>query len=118
MTRIQSRWSRLRGVFGAALVVTLGALALGSGRAEAEFLTGLTSTGNLMAFDSATPGTISVSVAITGLQAGETLLGIDRRPANGLLYGRGSTSRVYTIDCSRSTWRTARPSWSGPSAPA
>jgi hypothetical protein len=35
---------------------------------------------------------------ITGLQVGEVLLGIDRRPANGLLYGLGSTSRVYTID--------------------
>src|SRR5262249_25655503 len=78
--------------------VAWGALALGWGRAEAEILTGLTSTGNLVTFDSATPGTISTTVAITGLQAGETLLGIDRRPANGLLHGLGSTSRIYTIN--------------------
>src|SRR5262249_46364643 len=63
-----------------------------------EFLTGLTTTGKLVTFDSATPGTIDSSVAITGLQANENLLGIDRRPANGLLYGLGSTSRLYTID--------------------
>jgi hypothetical protein len=49
-------------------------------------------------FDSATPGTILKSVAISGLQADETLLGIARRPANGLLYGLGSTSRLYTLD--------------------
>jgi hypothetical protein len=72
-------------------------MAIAPGRAEAEFLTGLT-TGSLVTFDSATPGTISASVAITGLQAGETLLGIDRRPSNGLLYGLGSTNRIYTIN--------------------
>jgi len=77
-------------------VATLGSLALGSGRAEAESLIGLTSTSNLVTFDSATPGTILTSMAISGLQAGETLLGIDRRPANGILYGLGSTSRIYT----------------------
>ena len=98
MTRSQGRWNGRSQIVRAALAVALGALALGSGRAEAEILTGLTSTGNLVTFDSATPGTISASVAITGLQAGETLLGIDRRPANGLLYGLGSTSRVYTIN--------------------
>src|SRR5262245_39038652 len=98
MTRSLSRWDCTRTIVGAALAVALGPLALGPGRAEAEFLTGLTSTGNLVTFDSATPGTIGSSVAITGLQGGETLLGIDRRPANGVLYGLGSTSRLYTIN--------------------
>jgi hypothetical protein len=98
MTRSQGRRSYLSPIGGAALAVALGSLALGPGRAEAESLTGLTSTGNLVRFDSATPGTIGSSVAITGLQAGETLLRIDRRPANGLLYGLGSTSRIYTIN--------------------
>ena len=85
-------------IVGAVFAVVFAVLALGSPRAEAELLTGLTSTSNLVTFDSATPGTISSSVAITGLQAGETLLGIDRRPANGLVYGLGSTSRLYTIN--------------------
>src|SRR5262249_13610013 len=66
--------------------------------ARAELLTGLTSTGNLITFDSATPGSVASSVAITGLQAGETILGIDRRPATDGLYGLGSSSRVYTIN--------------------
>ena len=68
-----------------------------SARASADTLWGVTSTGELITFDSATPGTVT-TVAITGLQAGETLLGIDQRPATGQLYGLGSTNRLYLIN--------------------
>lgn len=37
---------------------------------------------------------------LTGLQAGESLYGIDFRPATGQLYALGSTSRLYTINTS------------------
>ena len=66
--------------------------------ARAELLTGLTTTGVLETFDSGTPGIVVTAVAVTGLQAGEALLGIDRRPATGELYGLGSTSRLYVIN--------------------
>jgi Domain of unknown function (DUF4394) len=66
--------------------------------AQAELLTGLTTANVLETFDSAAPGTVLTSVGVTGLQGGETLLGIDRRPANGALYGLGSTSRLYLIN--------------------
>jgi hypothetical protein len=98
MTRNQSRWTCLRRVFRAVLVVTMGSLALGSSPAEAESLIAITSTSNLVTFDSATPGTILTSVSISGLQTGEMPLGIDRRPADGLFHGLGSTSRIYTIN--------------------
>ena len=39
-----------------------------------------------------------VSKAITGLQAGENILGIDFRPLNGQLYALGSSSRIYTLN--------------------
>ncbi|MCD9853587.1 DUF4394 domain-containing protein [Epilithonimonas sp. JDS] len=39
-----------------------------------------------------------VSKAITGLQNGEGILGIDFRPLNGQLYALGSSSRIYTIN--------------------
>ena len=39
-----------------------------------------------------------VSKAITGLQNGEGILGIDFRPLNGQLYVLGSSSRIYTIN--------------------
>lgn len=35
---------------------------------------------------------------ITGLQTGETILGIDMRPANGQVYALGSSGRLYTIN--------------------
>lgn len=36
--------------------------------------------------------------AITGLQSGETILGMDMRPTNGQLYALGSTNRLYTVN--------------------
>jgi hypothetical protein len=65
--------------------------------AGAETIYAVTSTNLLLTFDSATPGT-AASVAITGLQAGENVVGIDLRPATGQLYALGSTSRLYTIN--------------------
>ncbi len=49
--------------------------------------------GNLLAFDTASPA-ITQTVGINGIAAGigaETLVGIDFRPQNGLLYGLGVT---------------------------
>jgi hypothetical protein len=37
-------------------------------------------------------------VTITGLNAGETIVGIDVRPRDGVLYGLGSANRLYRID--------------------
>lgn len=39
-----------------------------------------------------------VTKPITGLQAGENIVGIDFRPLNGQLYAMGSSSRLYTIN--------------------
>jgi len=58
----------------------------------------LTTANNLLTFSSAAPSIILSTIAISGLQVGENLLGIDVRPATGQLYGLGSTSRVYMID--------------------
>ncbi len=66
--------------------------------ARAESITLLTVTNTLLTIDSATPGTIGSTVPVTGLQALESLLALDYRPATGVLYGLGSTSRLYTID--------------------
>jgi hypothetical protein len=66
--------------------------------ADSSTIFAITSTNALLRFDSAAPGTILSTTAVSGLQAGENLLGIDFRPANGQLYGVGSTSRLYTID--------------------
>src|SRR5262245_16211821 len=85
-----------------------------AGRAEAELIVGLTVQNSLISFDSATPGTVTTIGSITGLTAGDTLVGIDRRPQNmggmpvpgpnnGRIYGVGvnlatGTSRIYTLN--------------------
>ncbi len=72
------------------------ALLLGASLLQAETLYGL-GTGNfLFQFDSLTPGTVTTPVAVTGL-GGSTLLGIDVRPADGLIYGIGTGDRVFSI---------------------
>lgn len=58
----------------------------------------LTASNKLISFNRDTPATVRTSAAITGLQAGENLLGIDYRPADGMLYGVGSSGRIYTIN--------------------
>ncbi len=60
----------------------------------------LTASNKLISFNRDTPGTIRTSIAINGLQSGESLVGIDFRPADGMLYGVGSTGRIYTINTS------------------
>lgn len=54
---------------------------------NAEPIIGLTSFNNLVTFDSAAPGIVSAPLLVTGLVAGDTLLGIDVRPIDGQLIG-------------------------------
>lgn len=51
----------------------------------------LDNNGNLLRFDSESPGTVQ-TIPITGLGAGQTLRGIDFRPATGELYGVAATT--------------------------
>ncbi|MEH6437579.1 DUF4394 domain-containing protein [Massilia sp. DD77] len=66
--------------------------------AQAPVVMGLTDDNRLLAFKVSTPGTLDSNVAISGLNAGETLLGIDVRPKDGMLYGLTSAARIVTID--------------------
>jgi Ca2+-binding RTX toxin-like protein len=91
------RLALVLGVLGALFLSPL-APAAHAAPPQATFAYGLTAGNGLVLFNVATPGTILRSVAITGLQPGETIVGIDVRPATGQLYGVGSTSRVYVID--------------------
>ncbi len=66
-------------------------------------LIGLTADGTqLLRLNSASSGT-AITAVITGVTAGETLVGIDLRPATGQLYGLGindaaNTGTLYLID--------------------
>ncbi len=57
----------------------------------------VSTTSRLQSFSSSAPGTLLSDLAVTGMAGGETLEGIDFRPATGELYGLGSTGQLYRI---------------------
>jgi trimeric autotransporter adhesin len=61
-------------------------------------IVGLTSGNNLVTFNANSPNFVSSSTPITGLLGGEAVVGIDYRPANGLLYGYTNYNRVVSIN--------------------
>jgi len=76
------------------------ALALASSGATYAVPVNFLDIGNrLIRVDSATPGTITSTLALTGLQPNETILGFDYRPASPrVLYGLSTAGRVYAIN--------------------
>lgn len=63
-----------------------------------EAIVALTDGGALVRFNAGQPQKVTAIGAVKGLAAGENLLGIDYRVNRGVLFGLGSTGRVYTID--------------------
>jgi hypothetical protein len=68
------------------------------GRALLSTLFALTNQDTLVSFNSSSPGTISRTVAISGLSTGESIVGIDLQPSTGQVFGLGSGSHLYTIN--------------------
>lgn len=94
------------------LATMTGVLLVGHSSAIAELIVGLTVQDLLISFDSATPGTVTTIGAVTGITAGDSLVGIDRRPQalggapgpnNGRIYAVGvnpatGSARIYTLN--------------------
>jgi len=78
-------------------LATIGAVDLSTSAnpAAAFQLTGLSTNNQLWLFDSTSPNAAR-NVQVTGVDG--TLLGIDRRPLNDLIYGLTNTNNIYTID--------------------
>ena len=84
---------------GAIVAAACGALLCAPGAASAaDVIYGLTDGYRIVRFNSDSPGRVLQTVPVQGLQAGETLVGIDVRPANDHLYGVGTSNRVYRIN--------------------
>lgn len=69
--------------------------------ASARTVIGLTNTNALVRFTADAPGALLSLTAIAGLVAGDTVVGIDFRPATGVLYAlgvNGATAHLYTIN--------------------
>ncbi len=60
-------------------------------------LVGLTSSNELALFDSSNVAAATM-VSITGLAAGDRLVGIDLRPKNSLIYGVSLSNKIYTVN--------------------
>ncbi|MDO7885462.1 DUF4394 domain-containing protein [Hymenobacter cheonanensis] len=67
---------------------------------------------NLLTFDTALPGTIRTATGITGVDATQTLVGLDVRPLNNALYALGynsaaatgvNNSQLYSLDAGTGT---------------
>jgi len=58
----------------------------------------LTAGGKLLRMNAGVPGKIEQTLSISGLAAGERLLGIDFRSTNEKLYGLSSGGRLYVIE--------------------
>lgn len=65
---------------------------------RAEFVYAIDSRSILTMFDTNRPATVLSMNVVRGLQPGETILGLDFRPANKRLYALSTHSRIYIID--------------------
>jgi len=65
---------------------------------RAENVYAVTAGGKLIRFNPGVPGVVNSSLAISGLGSGESVIGIDFRPATGLLFALSDASRLYTIN--------------------
>lgn len=88
------------GTWGATTMLVCAACA-----AQAEAVYGITvpraAGSSLVRFDSAAPNAVTTIGAVSGIVAGQTLRGIDFRPATGDLYAissSGAAAQLYTID--------------------
>jgi uncharacterized protein DUF4394 len=69
--------------------------------AQTSFIVALATNNQLLQFSASAPNSIISATTVSGLKAGDSLVGIDYRPANGQLYAlavNGATGRLYTIN--------------------
>ena len=87
------------GTIGGGEPVTSLAVSLGAPfEAPAERVYIINAAGELVSFDATRPAAVLSRIVLTGLAAGERVVGLDFRPANNLLYALGSSSQLYIVD--------------------
>jgi hypothetical protein len=98
----RSRLLRAATTAAFALAVASGGAAATTGVAATDApINGLTTDNRLLTFTADAPDELLGNVKIGGLRAGESLIGIDRRPLDGRLYAVGRVATggwLYTID--------------------
>lgn len=79
------------------LLSALAAAVAVASSASADSLIAITPNNMLLRFTSSTASAYS-AMPILGLNPGETLLGIDQRPVDGVVHAVSSISKIYTLD--------------------
>lgn len=69
-------------------------------------LLALTDNNGLVSFQSGFPSKLCTSTTVTGLQGGESVLGIDVRPSDRNVYALTSAGRLYTVNATTGTATT------------
>lgn len=87
-----------RTIWSALAVSTLLAACATPSVVQRERIVAVTSSHELLVFNAAQPQRILERRPVTGLAAGEQLVGIDFRVARGVLYALSQTGRLYTLD--------------------
>ena len=87
----------------AGALLLAGCASTGPERVLPHSLYAVTAGNTLLSFNAGRPQTLLTRVAISGLQPGESVLGIDFRPANGQLYAATSLGHLYLVDRSSGT---------------
>jgi len=59
---------------------------------------GLTTDKRLVSVKASAPNAIVATVSVSGVPAGESLIGIDVRPSDGKLYALSFAGKLYTVD--------------------
>jgi len=90
-------------VLATAIMLSATAMSANSQVLPDTTLYAVTTTGEIISFQSSNPSRLAKTPKIKGLQAGEKLVGIDFRPSNRMLYGATDKSRIYSIDTATGT---------------
>lgn len=99
----------------AALAAAATILTVPSAASAAEALYGVTADNRLVLVNSSGPSNPLRDQVISGLPAGEKIVGLDTRPATEQLYALGSSSRLYVVNPATGA---ARAIGAGPFSPA
>jgi len=95
----QTTWGFIR---TSAIALAVGLAAASGSKANAELIYGVSDQlGELVSFDSATPGNLLSAHALTGMVSGEQIRGIDA--IGSTLYGLGDQNHLYTISSATGT---------------
>lgn len=97
-TPFRARWAALAGLAGLAALSACTSLPEPQGAPAKELVWAVTAEHELIKFNAGQPQQVLERRPVTGLAAGDALVGIDYRVARGVLYALSAGGRLYTLN--------------------